>query len=206
LSGIAAAAALALAASSAMATFYSSEASFVAAIQPVRYVEDFSNFTFGSPLDGTQLTWPAPGANGFGWTASAAQGLYSNNSALSTNVAFDPLTLTFTGNPVTAVGGNITNTDITGAIIPGTILITLSDGTSTSVTNGTAGSFWGYTSDTNVPIASISFVTQNNGTNGWPQVDHFYSAQVAGGVPEPATLGLAAMSLGALAIRRRRSH
>jgi len=203
LSGLAAVAALALAASSAMATFYSTEASFTAAIQPVRYVEDFSNFTFGNPLNGTQLTWAAPGGNGYGWTASAAQGLYSNISSLSTNVAFDPLTITFSGNPVTAVGGNITNTDITGAIIPGTINITLTDGTVTSVTNQTSGSFWGYTSNTGVPIASASFVTAGT-TNGWPQIDHFYAAQR--NVPEPATLGMAAMGFGALAARRRRSR
>lgn len=203
LSGLAAVAALALAASSAMATFYTTEASFTAAIKPTRYVEDFSNFTFGNPLNGTQLTWPAPGGNGFGWTASAALGLYSNTSSLSTNSAFDPLTITFTGAPVTAIGGNITNTDISGAVIPGTINITLSDGTTTSVTNQTLSNFWGYTSNTNVPIASVSFVTAGT-TNGWPQVDHFYSAQT--NVPEPATLGLAAVGLGTLAARRRRSR
>jgi len=201
LTSLAASAAIALAASSALAgTFYSTEASFVAAIQPSPYIENFSSFTFGSPLNGTQTTYVAPGGNGFGWTAAATGGLYSNSSALSTNLAQDPLTINFTSGNVTALGGNFTNTDISGAIIPGTVTIVTSDGGTQTVTNPTAASFLGYTST--VPIVSVT-ITSAGATNNWPQVDHFYSAR--GAVPEPASIGVAAMGLGLIAARRRRA-
>ena len=204
LKSLAAAAAIALSASSAMAgTFYGTEALFTAAIQPGAYIENFSSFTFGNPLNGSQLSYVAPGGGGFGWTASAALGLYSNNSALSTNTAQDPLTITFSTPNVTALGGNFTNTDISGAVIPGTVTITTSDGGVQTVTNPTAASFLGYTSA--VPIVSVTIVSAG-ATNNWPQVDHFYTGLAAGGVvPEPASLGVAAMGLGLIAARRRRA-
>jgi len=198
----AALAAVALA-SSAYAAVFTNEAAFVAAIQPSPYIENFSSFTFGSPLDGTQFTYVAPGANGYGWTASAANGLYSNTSSISTNTAFDALTFTFSGNPVTAIGGNITNTDISGNVIPGSVDIVLSNGQTFTVANQNLSSFWGWTSDTNVPIASVSFDTQTSATNGWPQVDHFYTATRA--VPEPAIGSVLMAGVGLIAARRRRS-
>jgi hypothetical protein len=199
---LAAAAVMALAASSAMAgTWYNSEASFVSAIQPNPYIEDFSNFTFGSPLDGTQLTWAAPGGNGYGWTASAPGGLYSNVSALSTNFGNDPVTINFTAGNVTALGGNFTNTDITGAQIPGTVTVTTSDGGVQSITSNPA-SFLGYTST--VPIVSVTFTATSAATNNWVQIDHFYTG-TAGTVPEPASLSVIGLAVAGLATRHRRS-
>ena len=202
LSSLTAAAALALAASTATAAVYTSEAAFVAAIAPNPYIENFNNFTFGSPLDGTQTSWAAPGGNGYGWTASASLGLWSNNGAISTNTAFDALTFTFTGQSVTALGGNITNTDISGNVIPGNVDILLSNGQQFTLTNQTSASFWGFSSDNGVPITSVTFDVQQSATNGWPQVDHFYSARF---IPEPASMGVVAAGLGLLAARRRRS-
>src|SRR6267378_2880106 len=88
---------IAVSSSLAAGTFYTSEASFTLALNPTFYLEDFSSFTFGSPLNGSQTTYNAPGGNGYGWTAAAALGLYSNVSALSTNNANDPITITFSG-------------------------------------------------------------------------------------------------------------
>jgi len=203
LKSLAAFAAIAMAASPALAAVYTTEASFVAAIQANPYIENFSNHTFGAPLNGTQTTWAAPGGNGYGFTAAAPGGLYSNSSSISTNLAFDPLTFTFSGNPVTAIGGNITNTNISGAVITGNVDILLSNGNTFTVVNQTLSSFWGWTSDTNTPIVSVTFDTQTSATNGWPQVDHFYSAAAV--VPEPASMGVSAIGLGLLAARRRRA-
>jgi hypothetical protein len=192
---------LAAAASTASAagTFYTTESSYLANTNPNYYLENFSSFTFGSPLDGTQTTYAAPGANGFGWTASAALGLYSNVSALSTNSANDPIMILFGGSPVTSFGGIFANTDISGAIIPGTVTITTSAGDTMTVNTNT---FLGFTSAT--PFTSITMSAAGT-TSNWVQVDHFYTGAA---VPEPGTVGLlvvGAAGIAGAAIKRRRS-
>src|SRR4051812_45660945 len=129
-------------------TFYDTEDAFNAAIQPKPYIEDFTNFHPGTPVDSSQNTWAAPGGNGFGWTASANRGLYSNESALSTADNDKPITITFTGAPVTAFGGNFTNTNLQGNNIPGAVTVTTSDGGTQSITSPDEFNFLGYTSIT----------------------------------------------------------
>ena len=199
---IVAASALAAVVSSASAqgTFYNTEAAFLPNLAPGSYLEDFSAFTFGNPLNGSQTSWASPGANGFGWTASATGGLYSNVSALSTNLANDPITILFTGAPVTAFGGIFANTDISGNVIPGTITVTTSDGGMQVIP--TSNTFLGYTS--NVTITSITMVAAGT-TNNWVQVDHFYAGAA---VPEPGTMALLAVGGAAVVgmiVKRRRA-
>ncbi|HLO99255.1 MAG TPA: PEP-CTERM sorting domain-containing protein [Fimbriimonas sp.] len=181
---------------SANATFYTSEAAFLAAIDPTFYLEDFSSFTFGSPLDGTQTSWNAPGGNGYGWTASAVQGLWSNTSALSTNVANDPIVISFTGLPVTAFGGFLNNTDIGGSSQGGTVTMLMSNGDTLTVNDGT---FLGWVGSTAVSSATI---TAAGVGLDWGQLDHAYTGEIATSVPEPASM--AALGLGAIALLRRR--
>jgi hypothetical protein len=176
-------------------TNYFDEPSFLGALASPYYVEDFSTYTYGNPLNGSQLTQAYGPVNGYSWTASAANGLWSNLSALSTNTAFDPLVCTMTGSPVTMVGGNFTATDINGNNIPGTTTITLANGATWSLVNQGAASFFGF--QCSIPIASVSFnCATGGGINRWVQIDHFYI-----GVPEPASLLL--LGLASLFIRRR---
>jgi hypothetical protein len=181
------------------ATWYTSEAAFMAAISGPNYTEDFSSFTFGSPLNGSQTIWSAPGANGFGWDATAAGGLYSNNSSLSTNIANTPLVLTFTGLPVYAFGGRISNTDISGNFIPGSASITLSTSETNSINLPNGGEGWlGWVGTSS--FAAVSLISTGT-TNNWIQLDH----AVVAGVPEPASM--AVLGIGALAaIARRRRN
>ncbi|RYG46272.1 hypothetical protein EON79_10575, partial [bacterium] len=80
---IAALAGLASCAISAQAAWYTNEVAFLAAVG-TSYTENFNGATFGS-ISG--FSWNAPGANGYGWTASSPQGLYSNVGAMSINNA-----------------------------------------------------------------------------------------------------------------------
>jgi hypothetical protein len=185
----------------AQATFYTSESSFLAAINPTFYLEDFTNWTFGAPLDGTQLSWAAPGANGYGWTASSVNGLFSTPGALSTDSSNDPVTFTFTGAPVKAFGGIFGNTDVNGAFIAGTVTLLMSNGDTTSQTYGAGGSgFIGWTSNT--AIASVTMSATSGALNNWIQGDHIYTGTVAT-VPEPMTV--TGLAIGALALLRRRN-
>src|SRR3982750_2707171 len=93
---------LATSSAPAAGTFYTNESSFLLAINPVFYLEDFNGFTAGSPLGGPpDFTYDAPGANGYDWVAFSPAGLYSNPGALSVFLQNNSITIGFTGAPVT---------------------------------------------------------------------------------------------------------
>ena len=174
-------------------TFHLDLAAFQAELVGDSYTEAFDGWGFGNPLGGDE-SWDAPGAHGFGWTASSPGGLYSVPGALSTNVSGDPLVFTFTGNAVTAFGGDFAGTDIDGNPIPAVVSFETNDGNTYSDTF-TTFSFIGFTSST--PIVSV---TIDVGTiEEWAAADNV----ITGVIPEPtAALGL--VSGGLLLLRRRR--
>jgi hypothetical protein len=179
------------------ATFYTSEASFLAAINATYYLEDFSGMTYGSV---NAPSWTAPGANGYGWTVSATSGMYSNTSSMSTNVANEAMVVTFSGLPVTAFGGRIGNGDIGGNWIANSVTtLTMSNGDTMSINTNTE-SFLGWVGGPVVTSASITSTGSVDGNN-WANLDHAYTG-AATTVPEPATM--AVLGLGALAMLRRR--
>lgn len=177
---------------SAHATWYTNEASFLAALTSNHYLEDFNGWGSGTPLNGVP-SWAAPGANGFGWTASANQGLYSLPGGLSTSSPFQFLNINFTGRPVTAFGLIIGNSDQNGNAFAGDSTVKLSNGESKTITQGATQSFVGWVG--NSELAGVQLISSH-----WVQGDHIYTS---GPVPEPATL--AVLSLGALAVLRRRT-
>jgi hypothetical protein len=184
---------------SAFAQFFTSEASFTAALIGSSYLEEFSGWTFGNPLNGTQTSYTAPGANGYGWDAAAVLGLWSNADALSTFTADDPIVFTFTGLPVTAFGGILANTDINGNLIAGDVTLLLSNGASQTITLGAGQSgFLGYISPVNLTTATISSASA---ATDWVQGDHLYTGSA---VPEPGTMIALGLGAAALAARRRR--
>lgn len=182
---------------------YSSEASFLAKLESGYYLEDFSSYAYGSPLDGTaaSLTQDYSGGSGYQYRASALSALYSNESALSTNSVYDALKIEFTGAPVTAVGGIFTATDVSGGLLASDVVIKLSDGTTVILDNPTSSSFWGYTSD--VAITSMTLDAPDSPNFAWPTLDHFYVGSVsATAIPLPAAAWAGLGLMGAMAVRR----
>lgn len=73
-------------------------------------------------------------SGGFAYTFSSPGGLYSNGNFLGVNLPNDVLTVSFTGTPVTAIGGNFFATNISDAFQSAAITALLSDGTSATFT------------------------------------------------------------------------
>lgn len=185
-------------ATGAKATWYTVESEFLGAMNASYYLEDFSGWTNGDPLNGSQLTWSGPGANGFGWEAYAELGLWSSPSALSTNSASADIVFTFTGSPVRAFGMNIADTDFNANPVPGDSTIYLSNGQSMTVSLGATEGFLGWVGADVLTGAIINTVGNPNIYN-WVQADHVYTGTA---VPEPASV--IALGFGALGFLRRR--
>lgn len=179
--------------SQAATVLYTDEAAFLSVLAFDSYLEEFSAYTYGS--------YAAPslnlsGGSGFAYTLSAPLNLYSGNGDMSTNSAGDALTATFTGSPVTAVGGLFYATNIDGDYQAGNILVTLNDGTTRSFSPPNTSSFTGFTSD-----VAITSITIDATSGNWPTMDNFY---VGAAVPEPSGLVLCGFGAGALIMLRRR--
>ncbi len=191
------------------ATVYTDETTFRTYLNPAYYLEEFSNFTYGDPLNGSQLTYDSVSVNGYSWTASTISnrpdtdpsGLYSLTRAISTNTAEDLLTITFTGSPVTALGGIFASTDSAGDVVQQTVTVNLSDNTSVSFLGS---AFRGFTS--NSAIASLTIGADQNNAFFWPKLEHFYVGSAVAPVPIPAAFWLFGSGLLGLFSLKRRSN
>jgi hypothetical protein len=152
------------------ATVYYNLADFLAVIDPVYYFDDFSWLDWGT-ISG-DLTYQFGPVNGYSYTASAPNGIFSIPGAVSTNTAEDPLTLTFDGLPVTAVAGDFFGTDFDGIPMPTVTTVELDDGTIVQLDYPTT--FVGFT--TQVPIVTLT-ITVFDGL--WATYDNFYVGQLA---------------------------
>ena len=114
--------------------------------------EEFSSYSgfYTSPLTGNFAA-----AAGFSWTASASGGLYADGGLMSTQNPSTSLTFTF-NQGVQGVGGRFFATDITFAVQPTFLRVTLSDGSGFIGSVSSATAFTGFYS-TGALITSISF-------------------------------------------------
>jgi hypothetical protein len=109
-----------------------------------------------------------------GWAytvdSTTPDNLFNDTGLISTNFAADAIIVTFTGDPVTAVGGNFWASDI--SVLPtGTdVVITLSDGTTEQFTSTGPSDFRGFT--TAAPITSITIDAPDDLTNAWSTMDN----------------------------------
>lgn len=161
-----------------------------------QFTETFESYNgfYPSPLTGS--------TGGVNWSANATGGLYvgavGTSKALSTNNPA-PMTITFSGEAVRGVAGNIYGTDINFNVVPSIIQLSLQDGTSYIGFVDQATAFVGFYS-TGAAIASITISAQPlpGGTNDvYATFDNMTFA-----IPAPGALAL--LGLAGLAGRRRR--
>jgi hypothetical protein len=117
------------------------------------------NYTNGSFAYTVDASSPAP-----------AGGLYNDTGLISTNAAADSIVVTFTGSPITAVGGNFWATDINVQPTGTDVTILLSDSTTLTFTSTGPTDFRGFT--TALPITSITIDALDVPNPVWPTMDN----------------------------------
>lgn len=149
--------------------FYTDRDEFLANIQDGYYEEDFAGVPVGAA--GPLLSFSG---NGFSYDVTAvgagSNNLFNDPGLVSTDSALDALRITFTGAPVTAIGGDFWATDISFAPTGGEIILELEDGTIESYSPSAPGSFGGFI--TTSPIVHITIDAPNVPANNWAAMDN----------------------------------
>ena len=161
-------------------TVYTNLADFLAVLNPGYYFDNFAWAGWGVPNAPSYDFGPV---NGYSYTASAVGGIFGIPGAISTNSAGDPMTIVFTGLPVTAVGGDFFCTDFDGIPVSVNTIVTLADGTSVTLAWPTV--FVGFAST--VPITSLIIDTDAT-INAWVTLDNFYVGETGVIATEGLTL------------------
>ncbi|MBD3222033.1 hypothetical protein GF314_12410 [bacterium] len=151
-------------------TVYDDIDAFLAILAPGYYFEDFAGIGYG---DITGPSYQFGPVNGYSYTCSAVEGLYSVIGAMSTNAPLDPLVIEFDGLPVTGVGGDFFCTDFDGNPVTEPITVTTDDGTEVTLTYPSV--FAGFTSDE--AITSLTLSTTATGSV-FVTFDNFYVGEV----------------------------
>lgn len=152
-------------------TVYDNRDDFLAATAPGFYENGFDDAQGQSGA----LSY-SDAASGIAYTvdSNSALGLWNGNGYISPSGSADQIVVTFTGAPVTAIGGNFWTSDSTINPFPGfNVVITLSDGTVETLVSTGPTDFRGFTST--APITSISIDApgvSGEGDNVWSAMDN----------------------------------
>lgn len=149
---------------------------------------------------------------GYSYDASASNGFYPQPGQgtdvwLSVNAAGDELLLNNFSASVKGVGGFFFATDYGGAPISANVVVTGSDGTTSTytLTPGSPTTFLGFFSNSGIQSINIQAV-QVNSVDAWSTANDLVLG-TAPAVPEPASYALALLGLGVVvgAVRRRKA-
>ena len=182
--------------------FFTDQTAFIDAINPNFYQESFDGVAGGAveSLDFTDGT--------FGYTITAFgagfQELFNDPGLISTNSADDTLLVSFTGDPVFAVGGIFFAGDIDFAPTGTSIVLTLDDGTEETLEPTAIDTFAGFVSPS--PILSIAIDAPDGAAPFWPTIEDLIVGTDAQELPESVPVptmtayGLIALALVMLAL------
>lgn len=186
---------------------YSSQSSFISALNAGYFAQNFQSYADGSG-HATPMSASGGAGNAFSYSLtttaqaflvfSLSSNRYLTTSGQPTTAWSAPVTISFTGAPVNAIGGSFFLTNAFGNVVNSTVSLSFSDGTSVNLTSQSNSTFFGYVSNTTItsltfsPPATHHFVSIDNLTVGWSQV------------PTPGTAMCLVLGSAALARRRRR--
>lgn len=187
------------------ATIYDSSGAFLPLVAPGAFLNTFST---GGNDGGTPVVGPLLySESGYSYSITSNPGnFFADNNVIGNWNPSAPVIITFTGSPVTAIGGNFFFTDVGGAFFDDAFLrIDLSDGTSESFFAPATSAYRGFIATS--PITTVTFqppTGQVTPTARFYNIDNL-TVGSAIAVPEPTTLSLVA-TVGAVAwyARRRR--
>lgn len=198
---------VATAAPSFAAVVYTTQASFAAALTPGFFAQNFQSASIGGHA--TPWNFAGGAGNAFTFTASTpaqaflvfdiASNRYLTTSGQPTTAWSAPITFTFTGAPVYAVGGSFFFTSAGGSVVNGNVAISVNGSSAAALTGQTNTTFWGIIS--NSPITSL--VITPDATQRFVSVDNFIVGTST--IPAPGVGALGALMMGTLAARRRRA-
>lgn len=152
------------------------EATFLTNIAAGYYLEEFTDYaatrSMGLGQDfssgGFEYMISSPG----GWLFSVYS---SGKGAITTAFNDDSILITFSGDPVTAIGGQFFLTDYNGEDMNGSVTLLFSDtSTATVTTTGGVRGFYGNTFNTAITTLTITSVRPNTRDTYYPTVDHLY--------------------------------
>jgi hypothetical protein len=187
---------------------YTTQAAFLAATS----AQGTDTYTGLSITGGT----PSPlirTAGAYGYTATASTSTFwgagtTANPWLSTNLALDSILFSNFSTGIQAIGGNFFGSNIAGAFLAGSILLTatdLSGAVSQTIVNATTGSFLGFVSSNTLLSLTVSSI--QGASPIWPTIDNLTLALRAvppAGVPEPGSVALLLAGLGIMVMLARR--
>jgi hypothetical protein len=185
-------------------TTFTSEGAFLGVIQPGYYLEDFDAFSGNGNIGPSVSLGPV---NGFSYTITAPPDkVYEYFGTIGVSDADNALIVTFTGAPVTAVGGIFYLSDQCANLTDGKLLLSLSDGTSVLVCNPDLDTFRGFVSD-GPAYTSLTIIYPKCGSSHFATMDHFYVGQGSAPIiPAPGSILLGGLGVGLLGwLRMRRT-